>query len=117
MASSATSINRSGAARRRSNRMALNAAVGLTGEDHTKTSFSMTANATNLNRHGAAIHVPRELPVGMMLQVRNKSGKKLSARVVTQVSAVQGKHIYGIEFVEDSELSRNFWGISFPSNA
>lgn len=97
--------------------MALNAAVGLCGEDHTKAAFSLKANATSLNRHGAAIQVERELPVGIMLQVRNKRGTKLSARVVTQVSAVQGNHIYGIEFVEDSELSRTFWGISFPVNA
>ena len=97
--------------------MALNAPVGLTGEDQTKTHFSLTANATGLNRHGAAIQVSRELPVGIMLEVRNKSGMKLSARVVTQVSAAQGKHIYGIEFVEDSDRSRSFWGINFPANA
>ena len=97
--------------------MALNTAVGLTGEDQTKTYFSLTANATSLNRHGAAIQVPRELPLGIMLEVRNKRGTKLSARVVTQVSAVQGKHVYGIEFVEDSDRSRNFWGINFPTDA
>jgi hypothetical protein len=97
--------------------MALNAAVGLSGEDHTKTHFSLNANATSLNRYGAAIQVPRELPLGIMLEVRNKRGTKLSARVVTQVSAAQGKHIYGIEFVEDSDRSRTFWGISFPVNA
>jgi hypothetical protein len=97
--------------------MALNAAVGLTGEDHSKSSFSLTANATSLNRHGAAIQVARELPIGMMLVLRNKRGTKISARVVTQVSAVQGKQIYGVEFVEDSDLSRNFWGITFPTNA
>ena len=117
MTRSATTSNRTGPLRRRSNRMALTAAVGLTGEDHTKTYFSFTANATSLNRHGAAIQVPRELPIGMMVQVRNKRGTKLSARVVTQVSAAQGKHIYGIEFVEDSDLSRTFWGINFPTDA
>jgi hypothetical protein len=117
MTRSASATNRTGALRRRSNRMALKAAVGLTGEDHSKAYFSLTANATSLNRHGAAIQVARELPIGMMVQVRNNRGTKLSARVVTQVSTVPGKHIYGIEFVEDSDLSRTFWGINFPSNA
>jgi len=117
MARHSTAINRSGAARRRSNRMALNAAVGLTGEDHSKTHFSLNAKATGLNRHGAAIQVTRELPLGIMLEVRNKRGTKLSARVVTQVSAVEGKLIYGIEFAEDNDRSRTFWGISFPADA
>jgi hypothetical protein len=97
--------------------MALNAAVGLTGEDHTKNHFSLNAKATSLNRHGAAIQVTRELQVGIMLEVRNNRGTKLSARVVTQVSTVEGKHIYGIEFVEDSDRSRTFWGINFPADA
>jgi hypothetical protein len=97
--------------------MALNAPVGLTGEDQTKASFSMTANATNLNRHGAAVQVGKELSIGTMVEVRNKRGTKLSARVVTQVSAAQGKLTYGIEFTEDTDQTRNFWGINFPSGA
>ena len=115
MASSA--LNRNSIARRRSNRMALNAPVSLTGEDGAKASFSLTAKATGLNRHGAAVQVGRELMVGTTVVVRNNRGTKIPARVVTQVSAVQGTHTYGIEFAEDTEQSRNFWGINFPSNA
>jgi len=47
--------------------------------------------------------------------VQNKRGAKLSARVVTQVSAVRGLHTYGIEFVDQDDRSKIFWGITFPS--
>ena len=104
-------------AKRRSSRIALSAAVGLTAEDQAKASVSLTANATNLNRHGAAVQVTRELLVGTTVLVQNKRGMRVSARIVAQVSALQGKHTYGIEFVEDTDRSRTFWGITFPANA
>jgi hypothetical protein len=110
-------LSRNSIARRRSNRIALNMPVALTGEDRAKTSFSLTAKATNLNRHGAAVQVNCELMVGTTVVVRNNRGTKIPARIVMQVSAMQGTHTYGIEFAEDTEQSRNFWGIKFPSNA
>jgi hypothetical protein len=44
--------------------MALNARITLSGHDRAKCSFTMPARATNLNRHGAAIQLNRELLVG-----------------------------------------------------
>lgn len=97
--------------------MALSAAVGLTGEDRAKGSFTIDARATNLNKHGAAVQLGRELMVGSVITVRNKQGAKVSARVVARLAAVQGVATYGIEFVEQDDQAQNFWGISFPSNA
>jgi len=54
--------------------MFLTASVGLSGEDRHKCSFTMTARATNLNRHVAAVHLSRELTVGTVVSVRNKGG-------------------------------------------
>lgn len=102
--------------KRRSSRLALNAALGITGEDRNKTSFTMNAKATNLNRHGAAIQITRELLVGTCIVLRNKRGKQTSARVVSQINADQGILKYGIEFVEE-DTAAGFWGITFPSNA
>lgn len=110
-------VNRTAVAKRRSSRIALNAPVGLSGEDQASTSFSLSANATNLNRHGAALQVGRELLVGTTVLVQNKRGARISARIVAQVNPIQGKLTYGIEFVEDTDRSRNFWGIAFPANA
>ncbi len=115
MATSA--VNRNGIAKRRSSRIALNAAVGLTAEDNARALFTLKANATNLNRHGAALQVTRELLVGTTVLVQNKRGARLSARIVAQVSAMSGKHTYGIEFIEDTDKSQTFWGITFPANA
>jgi LDH2 family malate/lactate/ureidoglycolate dehydrogenase len=115
MATSA--VNRNQIAKRRSSRIALNAPVGLTAEGNDKASFTLTANATNLNRHGAAVQVSRELLVGTTVLVQNKRGARLSARIVAKVNPIQGKFTYGIEFVEDNHHSRNFWGITFPANA
>ncbi|HMK21519.1 MAG TPA: hypothetical protein VK466_04250, partial [Terriglobales bacterium] len=51
--------------KRRSSRMALQAPISLSGQDHQKQVFNlMPAKATNLNRHGAAVQLHRELLVG-----------------------------------------------------
>ena len=97
--------------------MALNAVVGLAGEDRQKAAFNVTAKATNLNRHGAAVQLDRHLPIGSVLSVKNQRGTQVSARVVALLPALQGVATYGIEFVEQDEKGKNFWGISFPSNA
>ncbi len=76
----------------------------------------MPARATNLNRHGAAVQLNRELLVGSVVVVRNKRGTQISGRVVAQVSALQGLRTYGIEFVEQGDRASNFWGIVFPSS-
>jgi hypothetical protein len=94
--------------------MALSAPVGLSGEDNQKCPFTMPAKATDLNRHGAAIHVPRQLLVGATVIVRNTRGTQVSARVVAQLAGSQGNSVYGIEFVEPADLANGFWGINFP---
>src|SRR5262249_7415547 len=108
---------RSQIAKRRSNRMQLKASVALSGEDRLKVSFNMPAKATNLNRHGAAVQLSRDLIVGSVVVVQNKRRAQVSARVVALLSATQGASTYGIEFIELDDKALNFWGISFPSNA
>jgi len=94
--------------------MALSAAVGLSGEDAQKAAFSIKAKAISLNRHGAAVQLNRELPVGSTIMVRNQRGTEVSARVVNQAPTVGGLPTFGIEFLEKDERSGQFWGISFP---
>ena len=108
---------RSAVSKRRSNRMALHAAVGVSGEDRQKAAFTITAKATNLNRHGAAVQLNRELMVGAVVTVKNQRGEQVSARIVAQLMALQGVSTYAIEFVDQDDSAKNFWGISFPSNA
>lgn len=108
---------RSSALKRRSTRLPLNSAVAVSGEDRSKCSFTIGAKATNLNKHGGAIQITRELLVGTTVLVRNKRGTQISARVVSQINAEQGLLRYGIEFVEEDTRSSGFWGITFPSNA
>lgn len=97
--------------------MALNAPVGLSGEDRRRVPFTTSAKATNLNLHGAAIRLGRELVVGSTVLVRNKRGTEVPARVVAQLAAPQGSFSYAIEFLEEDERAKNFWGIAFPSLA
>jgi hypothetical protein len=89
--------------------------VGLAGEDRNKSSFTMHAMATNLNKHGAAVQLHRELQVGSIVSVKNKRGVQISARVVSQMVARHGVPTYAIEFVEQDDKAKDFWGISFPS--
>jgi hypothetical protein len=98
--------------------MALNASVGLSGEDRLKCSFTMPARATGLNKHGAAVQLTRDLAVGSVVQLRNKNGGQISARIVALLKASpQGVSTYAIEFVDQDGGGTNFWGISFPSSA
>ena len=96
--------------------MCLNASVGISGEDRLKCSFTMPARASNLNKHGAAVQISRDLVVGSVILVRNKRGVQISARIVARLSANHKASTYGIEFVEQDDKTSNFWGISFPSN-
>jgi hypothetical protein len=109
-------VNRYQLGKRRSVRMPLNAAVGLSGHDHQKSPFTMPARATNLNRYGAAVQLHRELSVGSTILVRNRYGVQASARVVSQITAIEGgARTYGIEFVEQDDQTKDFWGITFPT--
>lgn len=109
----APAVARSRLLRRRSTRVTLNTPLGISGEDRAKGSFSASAKAINLSKHGAAIQVGRQLVIGTTVLVRNKLGTQISARIVTELSAVQGgQYTYGIEFVEED--GNNFWGITFP---
>ena len=96
--------------------MSLNASVGISGEDRLKCSFTMPARASNLNKHGAAVQISRDLVVGSVIKVKNKCGAQISARIVSLLRATHGTSTYGIEFVEKDDQGSNFWGISFPSS-
>jgi hypothetical protein len=74
----------------------------------------MPARATNLNRHGAAVQLHRDLLVGSIIAVKNKRGTQVSARVVSQLVARDGVPTYAIEFVEQDDKATEFWGITFP---
>jgi hypothetical protein len=111
----AHNLNRIQLGKRRSTRIALHSPVGLAGEDRHKASFTMPARATNLNKHGAAVQLNRELQVGSVVAVKNNRGIQVSARVVSQLFAREGVPTYAIEFVELDENAREFWGIAFPS--
>lgn len=114
-AAGVSSIVRNSLGKRRSNRMSLNATVDLTGEDRQKTAFKTNAKATNLNKHGGVVQLSRDLPVGSSITLRNRRGVQVAARIVSQISAVEGLRTYGVEFVELDEHAQHFWGISFPS--
>lgn len=95
-------------AKRRSSRIALNTSVAISGHDRHQCPFTMAAIATNLNRHGGAIQLPRDLQVGSTLTVRNARGTQILARVVAQLAASQGMSIYAIEFTEQGEKANSF---------
>ena len=107
-------LNRIQLGRRRSSRIALISSVGLSGQDRQKCSFTMPAKAINLNKHGAAVQLHRELSIGSVVAVKNKSGTQISARVVSQLASRDGIPTYAIEFVGQDEKTRDFWGITFP---
>jgi hypothetical protein len=112
------SVNGMQLLKRRSSRMALNARITLSGDNHMKCAFTMPAKATKLNRHGAAIQLNRELSVGSTIVLQNTRHAHLSARVVSLISTQrQGVYTYGVEFLDADAVGKNFWGINFPPPA
>ena len=59
----------------------------------------------------------RDLPVGSVVTLKNQRGSQVPARIVSVIAAKQGVSTYGVEFVNKDDDSRQFWGISFPTNA
>ena len=96
---------------RRSPRIALAIPINVAGEDLEKCAFSEAATATNLNLHGATIHLNRQLTVGSVITITNRIGIGAPARIVAQVGVREDAIIYGIEFVQARQP--NFLGVSF----
>jgi hypothetical protein len=74
----AARLNNRQAAKRRSSRMALKACVQLSGEDRKKSFFTVSATATHLNKHGAAVQLNRDLVVGSVVSCEINAAKKLA---------------------------------------
>jgi hypothetical protein len=79
--------------------------INVAGHDLQKCAFSEAATATNLNLHGATIHVNRQLIVGSIITVMNRDGIEAAARIVAQVGVAEGAFIYGIGFVQGRHLT------------
>jgi hypothetical protein len=67
---------------RRSPRIALRMPINVAGQDLQKRAFSEAATATNLNLHGAAIRLDRQLAIGSVITVTNRIGIEAPARIV-----------------------------------
>ncbi len=85
--------------------------IGVSGQDRNGQDFTVGGKATSLNYYGAAIMVPRQIPVGSTITVRNNHKFEATVKVVSQIKAVSGMHSYGVQFVTESA---GFWGIHFP---
>jgi hypothetical protein len=96
---------------RRSPRIAVLMSIIVAGQDLQKWAFSGAATATNLNLHGAAIRLNRQLSIGSVIRVKNRIGIEAAARIVAQVGVAEGAFIYGVEFVQRHQP--NFLGVSF----
>jgi hypothetical protein len=85
--------------------------INVAGQDLQNCTFSEAASATNLNLHGAAIHLNRQLIIGSIITITNRIGIEAAARIVAQVGVAEGAFIYGVEFVQGRRP--NFLGVSF----
>ena len=114
LASHSSTVGNSPKARRRTRRIALTVAVEVSGHDVERSSFTASTTATNLNRNGAAFHLNRDLSLGSVVVVKNSRGARTSARIVAQVVTGDGVFMYGVEFVDQGDDVKDFWGIAFP---
>lgn len=93
--------------------MPLVVTVEISGKDVARSSFSAVTTATNLNAHGAMLHLNRDLSLDSVLVIKDAHGVRTSVRVVSQTN-VADSYAYGLEFIE-AENAKDFWGIKFPS--
>jgi len=54
-------------------RITLRSAISLSGQNRQKCPFTLPARATNLNKHGAAIQLHRDLSLGPVIEVKNRA--------------------------------------------
>lgn len=97
--------------KRRTARLSVQQTIAVAGQDRDGKQFSLSGKATNLNHFGGAITVPKQLPVGTTLTLRNNHKMEAAVKVVGQVKVLGGMHSYGVQFVDDAS---GFWGITFP---
>lgn len=87
--------------KRRSSRMALKARITLSGDDRTSCAFTMPANATKLNRHGAAIQLNRELLVSSTIVLQT-----LGALNFRPESSRRSAHNVRVSILTESSFSK-----------
>jgi hypothetical protein len=98
--------------RRRSQRVLLNVAVGVTSQQPDKQPVTEDTNTLVVNAHGALILLKMKVAVGQMLSLKNfKTQEEISCRVVFANQNPMGKSEVGVEFIKPAPT---FWRISFP---
>lgn len=115
MANTVAATNRDRpSSRRRTRRISLTVPVEVSGKDVARSSFSALTTTTNLNRHGAMVHLNHDLSLDSVLVIKNSRGARTSARVVSQTKSGD-IYAYGVELLE-AENAKDFWGINFPAS-
>jgi hypothetical protein len=115
MAATAGTERATASASRRSRRIGLTVPIEVCGKDVEKSSFTVSAAATNLNRNGAMLYVNRDLAIDSVITLTNSHGIRTLARVVAQ-TVTGDLYAYGIELPESDNVN-DFWGINFPSRS
>ena len=65
-----------------------------------------------LSLHGTGVISTRKLLAGQELVLRSlETGREAEIRVVGEIAASEGKHAYGVEFVDEG---LDFWQMEFP---
>lgn len=97
---------------RRSSRIPKELTIFIVGSDMEGKVFTERTKTVVLSRHGAGIISEFPLSAEQELIIRRDgSTKEAEVRVVGQLGAVEGGHLYGVAFLDPN---LEFWGIEFP---
>jgi PilZ domain len=98
---------------RRSGRVSKSIPILLIGSDADGRLFSENTHTVMLSLHGAGIVSTHKLIAEQQLILRStESNKETDIRVVGEIASEDGRHTYGVAFV-DEEL--DFWKLDFPA--
>lgn len=100
---------------RRSDRVALEIPIVVTGTDCMGVAFLEQTRTTTVGRHGAKILLVRKLVPEQEINIRClKTSCESDARIVGQLGSEGEAYYYGVELVE---TEHNPWGIEFPKTS
>ena len=100
------------AAKRRSERLALEIPIAVHGTNTAKEGFTEWTNSMVVNAHGGLIALAAPVAVEQVVTLEHAaSGEKAEARVVFVGSTKNGKTSVGVEFLTPAP---DFWSVEFP---
>lgn len=98
-----------GGQKRRTERLSLVVPIHVSGQDVSGAAFEEETNTQVISGYGALVVLNRQLKPGQEIIIsRENKSRMATCRVVYEMERREGKHVYGVTFVDPSV---DIWGV------